>query len=202
MSKNKHGCLWWLLIGWWWLPVKCICLYFFELITRHAQVYSSTDPEPPKVEPTPSAPPKKTETHRLAGENYYLDAIRDLMVENSVYSWSKKELIDDGYVDERIYEFDVYSGVAVLEPEPDNPHDPRAIKVLTDGIHIGYIKAGSCAHIHKLLREGSIETARVEIKGGKYKILNEEYDDYTDKTTYTLERGSIPLSAVVTLTLK
>lgn len=202
MRKKKHGCLWWLLIGWWWVPVKWICLYFFELITRHAHVYSSTAPEPPKAEPAPAAPPKKTETHRLAGEDYYLDAIRDLMVENSMYSWGKKELIDYGYIDERIYEFDVYSGVAVLEPEPDNPHDPKAIRVLTDGVHIGYIKAGSCAHIHKLLRDGGIETARVDIKGGKYKILVEEYDDYTDKTTYTLERGSIPLSAVVTLTLK
>lgn len=199
MSKNKHGFLWWLLIGWWWLLVKWICLFFFELITRHARVPDSA-PEP--LEPKEAAPPKKTETHRLAGENYYLEAIKDLMGENSLYSWSKKELIDDGYVDERIYEFDVYSGVAVLEPEPDNPHDPRAIKVLTGGIHVGYIKAGSCAHIHKLLREGNIETARVEIKGGKYKIVFEDYDDYEDKSTYTLERGSVPLSAVVTLTLK
>lgn len=201
MSKNKHGCLWWLLIGWWWLPVKWICLFFFELITRHARVPDSA-PEPLASKPKEAAPPKKTETHRVAGENYYLDAIRDLMDENSAYSFSKKELIDYGYIDERIYEFDVYSGVAVLEPEPDNPHDPKAIKVITDGVHIGYIKAGSCAHIHKLLREDMIETARVEIKGGKYKILSEDYDDYSEKSTYTLERDSIPLSAVVTLTLK
>ena len=24
LKDKKHGCLWWLLIGWWWIPVKWI----------------------------------------------------------------------------------------------------------------------------------------------------------------------------------
>lgn len=201
MRKNKHGCLWWLMIGWWWLPVKWICLFFFELITRYARVPDSA-PEPLESEPKEAAPPKKKETHRVAGTSFREADIKELMGENSAYEWTKKELIEAGYVDERVYEYSVYYGSLVLEPEPDNPHDPRAVKVITGGVHVGYIKAGSCARIHKLLREGNIEKAEIEIKGGKYKIVLEDYDDYEDKSTYTLERGSVPFSAVVTLTLK
>jgi len=28
---------------------------------------------------------------------------------------------------------------ATLEPEPDNPHDPEAVKVLLEGRHVGYM---------------------------------------------------------------
>lgn len=40
--------------------------------------------------------------------------------------------------------------------EPDNPEDPNAIKVVMDGEPIGYIKAGSCARVKKLIREERI----------------------------------------------
>lgn len=29
-----------------------------------------------------------------------------------------------------------------FEPEPDNPHDPNALKVLVDGEHVGYVPRG------------------------------------------------------------
>ena len=162
----------------------------------------TTSPAPSPTEATATASQKKTETHRVAGINFRLDEIKDLMDESYAYSWTKKELVEEGRVDERVYKFGVYYGTAALVPEPDNPHDPKAIKVLTAGVHIGYIKAGSCAHIHKILREDRIEKVEVEIKGGDYKIVLEDYDDYTGKSTYTLERDAIPFSAVLTVTLK
>lgn len=152
--------------------------------------------------PLLTPPKKKEEKHRIAGTSFREKDIKDLMGENVAYDWSKKELIEDGRIEERIYKLDSYCGLAVLEPEPDNPNDPKAIKVLTSGIHIGYIKAGSCAHIHKVLREGRIEKAEVEIKGGAYKVILEEYDDYTDKSTYSIVKDTIPISAVLTLTIK
>ena len=183
-------------------PIRAIYKYF---VSKSKPTPAPT-PSPTKVEaasePVAETPKKKIENHRVAGTSFRLDSIKDLMFENPAYDFSKKELIDDGRTDERIYEFAVYEDSAVLEPEPDNPEDPKAIKVLTSGVHIGYIKAGSCAHIHKLLREERIEKATIEIKGGKYKILLEDYDDYTDKSSYSLERDSIPFSAVLTLTLK
>ena len=33
-------------------------------------------------------------------------------------------------------------GAVTIEPEPTNPHDPHAHKVLVDGVHVGYLKRG------------------------------------------------------------
>lgn len=160
--------------------------------------------ESPSPHPyAPEAPKKKkTEKHHVAGEAYRLKNILDLMGECPYYSYSKKELIELDCVDERVYKYNSYTGTADLVPEPENPHDSKAIKVMVEGAHIGYIKAGSCAHIHKLLREDLVEKVNVEIKGGDYKIVNEDFDDVTEKSTYTLERGSLAINAVITLTLK
>lgn len=162
-------------------------------------------PDPTPYQPNPSVdevPKKKTERHHVAGESYHKDEIISLMWENPCYSYSKKELIDNECVDERVYKLRPYLGAAELVPEPENPHDPKAVKVMVEGTHIGYIKAGSCARIHKLLREDGIEKVEVEIKGGDYKIVYGDFDDYTEKSTYTMEHDTVAIGAVITLTLK
>lgn len=156
----------------------------------------------PAAPTPPPAPQKKTEVHHVAGESYRLEDLLALMFKNDYYTYSKKDLVDYGIIDERVYKYEIYTGVAELVPEPENPHDPQAIKVIVDSTHIGYIKAGSCARVHKLLREDSIEKVEVEIKGGEYKIVTEEYDDEADKFTYDIERGETTVQAVLTLTLK
>lgn len=215
--------MWYTMLGTFWL-LYGMCYLFFYLPIKWIIKYNKknnnpkssptfnssrpSNPTPTPTTPSPSPSPtvdasaKKTENHHVAGENYHLEEILDLMGENPYYSYGKSELINNGYVDERVYKLNVYTGAAELVPEPENPHDPKAIKVIVEGNHIGYIKAGSCAHIHKLLLEDSIEKVEVEIKGGDYKIVYEDYDDDTEKSTYTLERDSMSIRAVVTLTLK
>lgn len=29
LNNYKHGIFWWLLIGWWWRPIRNIAAYFF-----------------------------------------------------------------------------------------------------------------------------------------------------------------------------
>jgi hypothetical protein len=184
---------------------------FFDTLVKRLRAFVSPSAdapdddiafEPLTPEPKEERPTEKIENHRVAGTSFRLEDIKRLMGENAAYDFTKKELIEEGYIDDRVYKLLPYYGSAVLEPEPDNPHDPKAIKVLTAGVHIGYIKAGSCAHIHKVLREGRVKKAEVEIKGGEYKIVLEDCDDYSDKSTYSLERDSIPFHAVLTLTLE
>lgn len=127
-----------------------------------------------------------SETHKVAGITYHLDALDALGTDNDDYLLTKKELENDLMTEERVYETEYYISKTELVPEPDNPHDPNAIKVVCDGHHIGYIKKGSCAHVHKLLREGRIKRIDCEIAAGKYKILVYDYD--TDK--YTMEKDS------------
>jgi hypothetical protein len=206
MSNENHGSLWWLLIGWWYTPLKEALADLAPTLTPPTSAPQDPTPEPPnpellKSEPLTDTPQPKVEHHRIAGTSFRLDAIKELLDENPDYPLNKRELIDQGLTDERIYKMEVYNHSAVLEPEPENPTDPKAIKVLTEGVHIGYIKAGPCAHIHKALREGRIESAEIEIKGGEYKILLEDVDE-DGESVYSLERATVPFSAVLSLTLK
>ncbi len=46
--------------------------------------------------------------------------------------------------------------------EPDNAHDPRAVKVLAQGLHVGYLSRGNArTYCKRIEREGG----RVKIKG-------------------------------------
>ena len=149
----------------------------------------------------PQAEPQKTERHKVAGTSFRLDEIQSLGSENTDYELSKKGLIDAGLIGERVYQIDYYATNIELIPEPENPHDPRAIRVVADGVHIGYIKSGSCAHIHKLLDEDKIESIKCKIEGGRYKIVLEDYDE-DGESVYTLEKDEIPLHADLSIKIK
>lgn len=196
-NGKKHGCLWWLFIGWWWCPVKWLASWLPRLAQNAQQAVPVKSPTPA---PSASAPQQKVERHRVAGTSFRLDAIHSMGVNNFDYDKSKRELIEDGLVGERIWRTDYFPRATTLQPEPDNPEDPKAIKVVVDGVHIGYIKAGSCAHIHKATREGRIESVKCEIKGGKYKIVLEDLDEDGD-SVYTLDSDDVPLYADLYITL-
>ena len=144
----------------------------------------------PSVEPVK----KEEKTHKVAGLSYRQDAVLRLALENLDYQKTKKELVDEGLISERVYEYDFYPGKVDLVPEPDNPHDPNAIKVVVDGHHIGYIKAGSCARIRKLLEKDLIEKMYIEMGGGKYKYISVDYNENGDEKYY-LEKGDVPYYA-------
>lgn len=164
-------------------------------------------PDKPKVEnvstttethvPEMIKPIKKVETHKITGMSHYIDNIMSLASENYDYSLKKRELIEEDILNERIYQYEFYPIKTELIPEPDNPYDPNAVKVIVDGEHVGYIKKGSCSRILKLLREDMIEKIETEIKGGKYKIVLYDYDD-----TYTLEKDNAPFSVHLSITVK
>ena len=137
-------------------------------------------PQPPK--PEPSAPTKvnpiKCETHKVTGMSNYMDNIMSLAEYNDAYDFTKKELIDEGFIYERVYQYEFHPKKVELVPEPDNPVDKNAIKVVIDGAHVGYIKAGSCGRIRNLLNSNTIKNIDITIAGGKYKIILSEDDRY------------------------
>ena len=211
-DRNRHSCLWWLFIGWWWRPIKWLLSYAIKRAQSAAQAPPQAAPEKPATPaptpapiPTPATiknePQTKVERHKVTGTSYHLDAIQAMGVYNYDYDKNKRELIEDGLTGERIWQTDFFPRVTTLEPEPDNPQDPKAIKVVVDGVHIGYIKAGSCAHIHKVIREGRLESVKCEIKGGKYKIVLEDFDEDGD-SVYELEKDDVPIYADLYITLK
>ena len=64
-----------------------------------------------------------------------------------------------------------------LIPEPENEHDPNAIKVIVDGQHIGYVPADKCAKVKKILSKTITETRFVheenEDEDGDVEFVNQ-----------------------------
>ena len=135
-------------------------------------------------------------TYRVAGITHYMDNLMNLAVENEDYNMSKKEIVDSFMYGERIWKYGFTTLNTKLVPEPDNAYDKNAIKVIVDGEHIGYIKSGSCAHIHKLLSNNAVVDIESTIGGGPYKYVEE--DD--DGDSYTMEKDESPYSCKLTIT--
>lgn len=165
---------------------------------------SLNDSSKENVVPTESdaEPHYTSERHNIAGTSFRQDEIKDLGTYNDDYDMTKKEIIDSFMYDEKIYQFSFCPHSVVLEEEPDNPHDPNAIKLLIDNVHVGYIKRGSCAHVKKLIRNDKIKSLTASIYGGKYKIVKSEFDDEKFEEVYKLEKGESDFFVSLYITLK
>lgn len=154
-------------------------------------------PEPPKQEPPKPAEPAQPEgtTYLVAGVSFREQDILEMADESDEYAWSKKEIIDEGYTNDKLWRYYWDPKKVELVPEPDNQYDPNAVKVMVDGVHIGYIKKGSCKHVLRLLAEDQIRRITCTIGGGPYKVVWEEYDDEKDRDVYTLEKDESPIWA-------
>ena len=117
----------------------------------------------------PTAPKQKTNNvkniHlRVHGTSYHEEEI------NSLIKWSEdlsaKEIKDE-YDDYELIQFDHFKEFPVqLVSEPDNQYDPNAVKVMIDGVHVGYIGKTYCAACKRRLDAGQITKISVEIIGG------------------------------------
>ena len=125
-----------------------------------------------------------TRKYIAAGVSHYLENIDALSSDNDDYDRSKKGLIDGGFEGEKVYRYVFFPKSVLLQPEPDNPYDPNAVKSIVDGYHVGYIKKGSAGHIRKQLEAGNIVEVTADIGGGPLKLVEENDDD-----GYTLEKG-------------
>ena len=137
----------------------------------------------------------KSENFRIAGISHYTDNIlNNLVSDNPDYEMTAKELIEQYDPGDRIFEYDFDDKNVALVPEPDNPHDPNAIRVEVRGILIGYIKSGSCSHVKNLLKSPDFAGMDLTIGGGKFKRV---YEDENDKPK--VERDSTGFFADLTI---
>lgn len=144
----------------------------------------------------------KIEKFHVTGTSHYQNNIESLGTENYAFELSKKELIEEGYEDDKIYSYNFYPSNVELIEEPDNPYDPNAIKVVIDDVLVGYIKKGSCSHIKKLLHSGKIKKIDADIYGGKYKMLYSEFDDEKDKEVYYIEKDKSDYYVIIEISIE
>lgn len=144
------------------------------------------------TEPNPEPIEEQYETHRVAGVSFRQKQILTLAEENPEYDVSKKELLDPFSYKlhgRRIYQYTFNPMNVELVPEPENPQDPNAIKVIVDNVHVGYIKREANSHINQLISEDRIDYIKAFIGGGKYKCV--DYDPFKDKDVYEADETTI-----------
>ena len=144
----------------------------------------------PVLEAPPKAPPKKESyiySFKVAGiSNYQDDVINKLMDDCDLWTWNKQEIIEYDHVEEKMRKYESDPLPAELVPEPDNQYDPNAIKVMVEDVLVGYVPAAETDAVRQVL-SGPYSKIICELYGGPYKILIEDYDDLTDKSTYRME---------------
>ena len=131
----------------------------------------------------------ESQNYVVVGTQYHEKDITKLGTPNPDYNMTKRDIIDCCMTDEFIWKFSFNPISVQLVPEPTNPHDSNAIKVVIDGSHVGYIRARECNLLHGLIENNRIHNINASITGGPYKSVNEDYND-SGKEVYTLERGS------------
>lgn len=169
---------------------------------KKAKAAESIKPAAASAAPKAKGPEGTPKKHRVAGTQYHQAELLSLGLTNDDYDKTKRELFEEELFDERIYEYWFDPDKVELIPEPDNPNDPNAIKVVVDDVHIGYIKAGSCTHVRNVMEAGNISAITCDIYGGKYKILElENEDDDRDPriSDYTLTKESDDFGATITI---
>ena len=121
---------------------------------------------------------KNRYTINVAWTDQHQKELRSLVSTNPFWSMTKKEAVEEYFIeeDEPIYKYEKTECLFGLEPEPDNPYDPAALKVFADGVFIGYIPRGNLDVLKRLLVPGV--SVWVEVYGGDHKYL--EYDDKED----------------------
>ena len=147
---------------------------------------TTTAPEVPQT--TPEIP--KPQTHRVTGVKYYEKNLLQISKEeNPNFQLTKKDLIKNDLIDQAIYQYTFHPQNVELIPEPTNEHDPNAVKVVVDGQHVGYIKAGSCKRILNLISGERIAKIECAISGGSYKAVYAEGMEGNRVVEYSFEKG-------------
>ena len=111
------------------------------------------------------------EQFTAAGTSYRKKALEAFGRPNPDYRLDKMQLFRAGYLDQDVRALCFGPVTAQLMQEPENPHDPNAIKIVLDGVHVGYIKAPSCPFVNRLINTGKIRRVQAQIYGGDYRTL-------------------------------
>lgn len=131
----------------------------------------------------------------LAGVSHYEDALCSLSMLNDDYNMSKRELAEMYGVGDKVFKYISNVSKVELVPEPDNEHDPNAIRVDADGQKIGYIKAKETQAVRDLMASPLYRDVAVdEICLGEYKDIDEDDDG---KIVISKEEQGFPTVTIV-----
>ncbi len=106
-----------------------------------------------------------------AGCQHYMDNIRSLGRRSQTFGMTAEELAAAGLANLPAFEYEFPEVTTELVPEPSNLKDPNAIKVLMDGILVGYIPAKRCPELLTQLRQGRVKRVQGGILCESFRML-------------------------------
>ena len=113
----------------------------------------------------------------VAGVSTRQEVFKKAGYRNDEYSLSKKRIIDEGLEDVDIPQYEFGTVHIGLELEPENEHDPNAVKVLLNDEQIGYIPADDSEYVHDMMEDDRIADIDAKIVGGPLKRYNSDTDE-------------------------
>lgn len=116
-------------------------------------------------------------TFKVAGVTKYKGNIESLGYYNEDFVKKDSALLKEYYPGDIICEYLFTKDYHVdLIPEPENPHDKNAIKVVINNVHVGYIAKTRTSTVRKLI--SGPYAAKAEIKGGRRKKVRDDIGSY------------------------
>lgn len=132
-----------------------------------------------KTEPPVESHGYVYEDFPVVGMRYYLEDIYKLATLNPNYESTVSP-------EKRVFKYYFKNHPTTLAFDPQNEHDANAIRVLIDGVMIGFISAEENLRVGEILRQRSVAHISSFIGGGKYKIGAVE-DERDLHATVTIE---------------
>ena len=124
-----------------------------------------------KIIPNAKIPEYHEKTYSVVGAKYYMNNISKLACPNPYYKKSVKDLISDGKISARIFQYTYINKPVKLVPESKNPHDKNAVSVYIAGELVGYISADNALEVRSILKSDIMFISSF-VSGGKYKIVH------------------------------
>ena len=116
----------------------------------------------------------------VVGVYYRKDYIASILSGNRLYSLPDDIFIEKVDENNKIFRYKYREASAELIPEPTNAHDPNAIMVTVDGVHVGYIPASLRSDVKKKIHKFKTITAHVHAGDYKYHHNREVYKKEAD----------------------
>ena len=107
----------------------------------------------------------------VRGLDYRLEDFLTLAQENKRYKLPDDEFLQK-WTGRKVYRY-WFNNINTVElvPEPDNRVDPNAIKVVLEGVHVGYVPRELCLAVAEKLQQGYMP--KVKVRGGPYKYVSD-----------------------------
>lgn len=137
-----------------------------------------------------------------SGMEHRMDDLMALAEENTDFTCTKKEMKDFLIINRRVYQYNFHPTEIDLVPEPENPYDVNAVKIILNNHHVGYVRASDVQGSVDLFNSERVKRVQVSVQGGKYKTLlgyGSFFDGSEKLSEFKLEKDEVPFSIKIYL---